>query len=167
MMHQPLDIDGVIETNSGPISAQDLSKFLYYFRAAYVEALNYKKEGQIFDHISKAELQDFADEVAFRMGANGFPGASYNANAWLPDEQDLNLADISRRNPLDVVFSCVGVALAAAVIISGGEIKWDDKGFKVKLPPLGKGIAELRKAIATKPQQVTRRNTKKDDSSSA
>jgi len=42
----------------------------------------------------------------------------------------------------------VGVPLAAAVIISGGEFKASKDGIHVKLPPFGKGIAEIRRALS-------------------
>ena len=161
-MHQPSSIDGIIETNTGPISVQDLSKFLYYFSAAYVEALLYKKERYVYDHLTELEVEIFVDGVARRIATKGWDGVSANAKVPLDENEELNLTDISRRNPLDIVFSCIGVALAAAVIISGGEMKWDKDGFKVKLPPLGKGIAELKKAISGNYQPGGRRNPKND-----
>ena len=138
---------GIIETESGPISTFDLSYFLYHFRAAYVEALEFKKEQQTDESLNEYQLEKIAEEVASRLANKGRLGVSRNALKHLNADEELNFVDISRRNPIDIVFSCVGVALAAAVIISGGEIKWDKDGFKVKLPPLGKGIAELKKAI--------------------
>lgn len=109
-------------------------------------------------------MEIIAAQIAKRLGAKGSVGISSNALAPLPDEEELAIADISRRNPLDVIFSGVGVALAAAVIISGGEIKWDKDGFKVKLPPLGKGIAELKKAISGNYTPIEPRRRGKDDS---
>lgn len=155
---------GIIETESGPVSVQDLSTFLYYFRAAYVESLRCKDELQIQDNLADLEIDGFTSEVAQRMAVKGYNGISENAKATLNVEDDLYLTDISRRNPIDVVFSCVGVALVAAVIISGGEVKWDKDGFRVKLPPLGKGIAELKKAIngSYRPRAQDRKKT--DDS---
>lgn len=155
--------EGVIETESGPISVRDLSYFLYHFRAVYVEAWRFQQEQQINDLPLKTEIAQMADEIAQRLVNKGHLGISKNALANLPAEAELAIADISRRNPLDVVFSCVGVALAAAVIISGGEIKWDKDGFKVKLPPLGKGIAELKKAIYGSKQPRAQKRHGHDD----
>lgn len=164
MMQEISFTQGIIETESGPIPVRDLSYFLYHFRAVYVEALRFKQERQIFGRPSEFEIERIAEEIAQRLAAKGHLGISNNALAPLPDEEELAIADISRRNPLDVVFSCVGVALAAAVIISGGEMKWDKDGFKVKLPPLGKGIAELKKAINGNYQPKVRRRPGNDDS---
>jgi len=159
--------EGVIDTESGPISVRDLSYFLYHFRAVYVEALSYKQEHQIYSLSRETEIAQIAEEIARRLANKGHIGISRNALVNLPAEEELSIADISRRNPLDVVFSCVGVALAAAVIISGGEIKWDSDGFKVKLPPLGTGIAELKKAIYGDKQSKTQKRLGNDDSTSA
>jgi uncharacterized metal-binding protein len=166
MMQELSFTEGVIETESGPISVRDLSYFLYHFRAVYVEALSYKQEHPIYNMPRETEIAQIAEEIAQRLAKKGHLGVSRNALANLPAEEELAIADISRRNPLDVVFSCVGVALAAAVIISGGEIKWDKDGFKVKLPPLGKGIAELRKAIYDNKQPKAQRRPRTDDSTS-
>lgn len=167
MMQMNPFTEGVIDTESGPISVRDLSYFLYHFRAVYVEALSYKQEHQIYRLSRETEIAQIAEEIAQRLADKGHLGISRNALVNLPVEEELSIADISRRNPLDVVFSSVGVALAAAVIISGGEIKWDSDGFKVKLPPLGQGIAELKKVIYGDKQPKTQKRLGNDDSTSA
>jgi hypothetical protein len=52
---------------------------------------------------------------------------------------------IHRENPTTLVVEGVGICLVLAVILSGG--KFQGLGFKVELPPLGKGIEHLRKAL--------------------
>ncbi len=166
MMQEISFTEGIIETESGPISVRELSYFLYHFRAVYVEALSYKKAHRIYNIPRENEIAQIAKEIAQRLAMKGHLGVSRNALAKLPAEEELAIAHISRRNPLDVVFSCVEVALAAAVIISGGEIKWDKSGVKVKLPPLGKGITELKKAIYDNKLPETQRPPGTDDSTS-
>lgn len=163
-MHETSFAEGIIETETGPISVRELSYFFYHFRAVYVEALRFKYEHQIYGRPSEFEIERIAEEIAQRLATKGHLGVSNNALIELPPEEELAIADISRRNPLDIVFSCVGVALAAAVIISGGEMKWDKDGFKVKLPPLGKGIAELKKAIYGNYQPRSNQRPGNDDS---
>jgi hypothetical protein len=166
MMQQPTITHGSIKTESGPISILDLSHFLYHFRAAYVEALKFKKQNTVYETPNEAELEIIANEVASRMAVNGHVGISNNALTPLHADEELNFVDISRRNPIDIVFSCVWVALAAATIISGGEIKLDKDGFRIKLPPLGKGIAELKKAIdGDYRPRIPRKPDNEDDSS--
>ena len=52
---------------------------------------------------------------------------------------------IHRDNPIMLVVEGIGICLALAVILSGG--KFQGFGLKVELPPLGKGIEHLRKAL--------------------
>lgn len=159
--------EGVIETEPGPILVRDFSYFLYHFRAVYVEALIYKHQHQIYDLPRESAIAQIADEIASSLAKKGRLGVPKNALVNLPTEEELAIENIFRRNPLDIVFSGVGVALAAAVIISGGEIKWDKDGFKVKLPPLGKGIAEIKKAIyGNKKPKAQRRPENKNKKSS-
>lgn len=147
MMQENTITHAVIATESGPISVRDLSYFFYHFRAIYVEALSCKREYQIDSLPPEAVIKQLAEKTTRSLAAKGNLAVSRNALKELPAEEELAIADISRRNPLDVVFSSVEIAILIAVIISGGEIKWDKDGVKVKLPPLGKGIAELKKAI--------------------
>lgn len=155
MANEPTFTEGIIETEPGLIAVQDLSTFFYYFRAAYVEALSFTKEIKIYELASEEEAEDLAKLVARRIAVKGYDGIAANAKQPLPSHEDLYLSDIFRRNPIDVRFSCVRVALAVAVIISGGEIA--GHGFKIKLPPLGTGIAEIKKVIVTgKPESKVR-----------
>jgi hypothetical protein len=57
------------------------------------------------------------------------------------------------------VLTGVGVALAAAVIISGGEVKVGLTGFHFKVNSLGDGIKKIRAAFATKtlPARATKK----------
>lgn len=65
----------------------------------------------------------------------------------LPREEELYLHDIARRNPFDVVFMGIGIALTAALIVSGGKFEFGLTKLKIEIPPLGEGIAKLKKAF--------------------
>ena len=165
MIQPPTNTEGLIETQSGPISIRELSYFLYHFRAAYVEGIKLNKREFSYEALNDEDLEKIAEEVAIQLASKGTYGISQSALADLPANEELNFIDLTRRNPIEIVFSCVAVALAAAVIISGGEIKWDKDGFSVKLPPLGKGIAELKKAIKGEYQpRISRKQDDEDDS---
>ena len=167
MMQEVSLYKGVIETESGPISVRDLSYFLYHFRAVYVEALRYKENYSISGPPRENAIAQMAEEIAQSLSNKTRLDIQKNALIDLPAQAELAIVDIARKNPLDVVFTGVGVALAVAVIISGGEIKWDKDGFKVKLPPLGKGIAEIKKAIYGEKNLKALRQPGNDKSKSA
>lgn len=140
------EVIGVIETDGNPIPLKDMSYFFYHFRAVYVESVNtIKIEETPLDE--KDYIDYWSEVVANKLSSQGHLSISRNALAKLSPENEIYFTDISRVNPVSIVFECVGVALAVAVVISGGEVKFDENGFSAKLPPLGKGIAELKKAI--------------------
>ena len=124
---------GIIETESGPIPVRDLSYFLYHFRAVYVEALNYSQEHQIHGLPREAVISKIAKEMVLELAKKGRQGITKNALANLLPEEELAINKISRRNPLDVLFTGVALAIAVAVIISGGEIKVDEDGLKGRI----------------------------------
>jgi hypothetical protein len=55
-----------------------------------------------------------------------------------------------RRNPFEIVFLGIGVALTAALIVSGGKFEFGLTKLKIEIPPLGEGIAKLKKAFKQK-----------------
>lgn len=143
----PTLVHAMLETESGPIPVRDFAHFLYHFRAAYVAALDAGKQLGFAEEPTGTVLRQLAEQVAQELSRAGPPGISRLALANLPAVEELNLVDIFRINPIDIVFSCIGVALSAAVIVAGGEVKWDEDGFHVKIPPLHTGIAKLELAI--------------------
>ena len=144
-MNQNCVMESEIDTASGPISVMELSYFLYHFRVAYVAALHVRDERGIKEISSEEEADMFANEVAEYLSKIDTFQIRNFALLQLIDNEDLTFLNINRRNPLDIVFGGVAIALTAAVILSGGDFKLGP--LHVKLPPLGKGIAELRKAL--------------------
>jgi hypothetical protein len=132
-----------IDTDGGPISFVEFSDFILHFRAAYVLTLEVMKDYPSAGQWASAE--DFARFIAERkrpISVLGLFGIGRHPTA--PDE-DLQLLDIRRENPLEWVVTGVVGALTVAVILSGGEIRFP--GFRAKLPPLGTGIEALRKSL--------------------
>lgn len=165
-MSYSTSVTALLNTATGPISVRDFSYFLYYFRAAYVAAVHLQQQHRVPDVPSQEELTKLAKLVESELSHREPFKISNLALADLDADLDLEFTDINRQNPIDIVFSCVGAALAVAVIISGGEITWNKDGLHVKLPPLGKGIAELKKAMrGEKPKAIKGKSN--DESSSA
>lgn len=144
-----------IDTDGGPVSFIELSDFMLAFRAAYVMAVDVGRDVHFYkgpnpDAIAQLVIQEWSPVIRFAWARLGH-------EALHPDE-DLQLLDISRENPIEWVVLGLAVPLVAAVILSGGEAKLP--GFKFKLPPLGKGIAELRKALGSNPSPPRRTVTR-------
>jgi hypothetical protein len=70
--------------------------------------------------------------------------------------RSLSVRRLAVESPLEIVMIGVGAALALAVILSGGTIKFDVKAgsFEASLPALGEGIKKLREALAPKTRVV-------------
>jgi hypothetical protein len=122
-------VNATIQTDSGPISVAELSSYLRHLRATYVLSLRAARalgtaevSGSDSYHRIAMELEDY------RFPLRG-PQLANLARAKLDPGVDLVFLDISRSNPLLIVFECVGVALAAAAILSGGKVKVTLTGF--------------------------------------
>ncbi len=142
-------LEAVIETNGDPINVHQLATFLRLFSAVYAAGAA-AIQGQV-GNLSVPLSQDRSDLRlgsalidAFRAGSLDWAAVEVLAER---DDTRLGLKDLRCQNPIGIVFLGVGAALAAAVIVSGGEIKWDSTGFRAKLPSLDKGIEALRKTF--------------------
>ena len=141
----------IIETDGRPIDVADLAEFFYHFRAAYAAGLYIDSKG--LEILSEDDIDRLRDLVEKEI--HGLPWQDITTLAYAElDEKALGIIDIKRENPLTIVFSGVLIALTAAVILSGGKLKVGP--LSVELPPLGKGIAELRKAFGRPPRTKTR-----------
>jgi len=150
MKQYSTNIPSILNTESGPVSVKDFSYFLYHFRAVYVESLKLAKKYKVESFQSKEKLDEFQRVVEVKL-ANLHPmSLSKSALYPLDESEDLFFTELNRRNPIEIVFECIGVALTIAVIISGGKIKFTKEGVEAELPPLGEGIDKLRMAINKK-----------------
>ncbi|MFJ5359376.1 MULTISPECIES: hypothetical protein [Pectobacterium] len=138
-----MDIEIVIDTDGSPIDVEELTDFLYHFRAVYSVAIKeMEKKNYSIESDFQRSIRDGINDLDWREISN-------YAHAELGDNK-LGIININRRNPLIIVFSGIAVALTTAVIISGGTLKMGP--LSAKLPPLGKGIKELRTAFGRKPR---------------
>ena len=59
----------------------------------------------------------------------------------------MQIVQIKKESPVEIVLYCVIPMLSLAVVISGGEISYEGGKFKCKVPALGEGIRKLRAAF--------------------
>ena len=142
-----------IGTDGGPLNALELTNYLKYFRAAYVECLRAleisRLPGNDYPYFDDPKLlAKHVLETGRRV--SGYTLHSISTSLLQP-EDDLVFYDIQRRNPLDFLLGGVVVAVAAAVVISGGEIKINKDGFHAKVRSLGQGLTDIRKALSKNP----------------
>jgi hypothetical protein len=145
-------VEVTINSDGKPVPIQQFSEFFTLLRVCYILALEEAKfemedDGDIavdlsVEHISEAILHH----------AGSLTKSEFNKIAvqTLPREEELYLQDIARRNPFDVVFMGIGIALTAALIVSGGKFEFGLTKLKIEIPPLGEGIAKLKKAFKQK-----------------
>lgn len=67
----------------------------------------------------------------------------------------LSILRITYASPLEIVVGGIAVGIALAVVLSGGQFEISGKGLKAKLPPIGTGIAALKRALAMMPRKRT------------
>lgn len=145
----------VIETDGAPIDVEELTEFLYHFRAAYAAGVG--AMGLPESHSTEQEVNSFTEALRKEIHGIEWTKIAELAHADL-DEGQLGIVDIRRENPLTIVFAGAVVALTAAVILSGGKFQMGP--LKVQLPPLGTGIKALREAFG-RPPRVPRKSQAK------
>jgi hypothetical protein len=142
-------VEVTIMSDGEPVPTRQFSEYFTLLRVCYILALEEAKfemegDGDVavdlsVEHISEAVLHH----------ASSLSKTDFNrlASQSLPREEELYLQDIFRRNPFEVVFLGIGIALTAALIVSGGKFEFSLTKLKIEIPPLGEGIAKLRKAF--------------------
>jgi hypothetical protein len=83
--------------------------------------------------------------TSYDPDANVIDAITSNSFLQIPSPQDLFISDIQRQNPVELVVAGLAGPLTAAVILSGGHLELGP--LKVTLPPIGHGIANLKKAL--------------------
>jgi hypothetical protein len=100
--------------------------------------------------VAEMTVEHVSEAITYRAASLSSSEINKLSNQRLPPEEELYLKDIMRRNPFEVVFLGIGIALTAALIISGGKFEFGLTKLKIEIPPLGEGIAKLRKALGKK-----------------
>lgn len=142
-------VEVVISSDGKPVPINQFSEYFSLLRVYYVLALEEAKfeidsEGDVAVDLS---VEYIAESVLYR--AHSLSKSEFNrlSNKKLSKKEELYLHDISRRNPFDVVFMGIGIALTAALIISGGKFEFGLTKLKIEIPPLGEGIDRLKRAF--------------------
>lgn len=134
----------------GRPEAADVAHFMFLFRGVYAAATQMpasdlkswrqrlpELEQRLRSDLASLELTETAVLFSENLG-----------------KRTLSIQRLAVESPLEIVLIGVGMALALAVILSGGTIKFDVKtgNFEATVPPLGEGIRKLRKALTPKAQ---------------
>ncbi len=152
------------EKDAAGVNVGDLAHFLYLFRSVYVAGVQ-ASQGLELSTLSDADADALRGRVlsvladAYRN--QRLPSLGFQE---LSDDAELLFTRMKKESPMEIWAMGLITALVFAVIISGGELK--APFIKAKLPPLGRGIAELRRAIGMpqRPIKPQKKKTPSDDS---
>ncbi|MDO6565285.1 hypothetical protein Q4488_18075 [Amphritea sp. 1_MG-2023] len=149
------EIAFTIQSDGKPVGIAEFGKYFYWLRACYVLALDeyhFSIEDDESDEIAVREMtkEELAESIIERAKYMSYDELKSVANRTLSPEEDLMLVDIYRRNPFETVLCGIGIALTAALIVSGGKFEFKVTGIKIEIPPIAEGIFKLRKALGRK-----------------
>ncbi len=124
----------------------EIAEFLFLFRATYAAAVRMVND-QIKATAEGAEqLAVTSRDYLASLGIRQIDRLFYSELG----QQQLLSERISHESPLEFVFEGIAIAMAAAIIISGGKFK--TPLFEAEMPALGDGIKRLRAALAPGPK---------------
>lgn len=151
-MGQEENVDFIFEISDGeisdaPIRASELSQFLALLELFYNATFACLPEAD-FEVVRASTFDELLEQISF----GEYLPASY-LNTAIEVDLDfpcLAFSKISYNSPLTLIAktgSGIAIALTVAAILSGGEVVIADGAYKANLPPLGEGIASLKKAF--------------------
>ena len=130
----------------------DLNRLGTYFASlnvVYREAIGFARDTSVHELQNRFQAETFANYVVDALSRK-LPPSFEEIILRARDEQigSLKIVRMRKESPLEMVVAGVLPALVIAAIISGGEISYSrERGLRVKLPPLGSGLARLWDAI--------------------
>jgi hypothetical protein len=147
-------VEVTIQSDGKPVPIAHFASYFFWLRATYALALE-QYEFELDENSGDVVVKDITAQelstiVMFEAASLSSSKIHQLAYKFLPPEEDLFLDDISRENPFDVVFMGIGVALAAALIVSGGKFEITPVKIKIEIPALGEGISKIMQAFGQK-----------------
>ncbi|WP_274035882.1 hypothetical protein [Vibrio parahaemolyticus] len=154
MEHQLETVEVTINSDGRPVPLNQFSEYFSLLRACYVLALDevqFQFDGDDGDvMVAEMTATEVSELIASRASTLTPMEVEHLASTELAPHEELYLQNIMRRNPFEVVFLGIGIALTAALIVSGGKFEFGLTKLKIEIPPLGEGIEKLRKAFRRK-----------------
>lgn len=141
----------VIETDGGGISSYEFTEFFRYFRAAYVAGVKLS-ESSGTSALSKEQFCNLVNRIKLTRPVDV---VDYLFKIDCKNDE-FEFLDIQRKNPLSCIILGSASAIMLAVMLCGAEVEIDEvssvgvfnaKNVVIKIPPLSKGLNELRAAF--------------------
>ncbi|MGX9785888.1 hypothetical protein [Janthinobacterium lividum] len=140
-----------IATKEGPFSAADFSFFMILFRCVYVVAIEeeFARRDHSYDHTSEDLINKIIESIKIRFSEGISDSEIYDlARINLPEILELEISNITRRNPVEIVFVASFTAILVAAVIAGGGAVISRE--RVKIPDPKKAIENILKILRKK-----------------
>lgn len=143
----------VINTDGRAISFREFNLFINKLNSIYTFAvveLNTATSPISINEKGLSKATEVAAKIESSLSKITDEQLELYSNIELSREQELSFINIRRRNPIEIVFSCISIALVGALIVSGGKFELGLTKLKIELPPIGEGIAKIKSALLDK-----------------
>lgn len=123
------------------MSLQEFATYLRLFRAAYAVGTHFRNLS-LREMLNEQETLVTSVRDVFSRGSLADPEHKFFNHPLGEDE--IQLIEIKKESPMEILVGGSLVLLTFGVIISGGEIAFQNGKLRCKLPPLAVGIQKLR-----------------------